>query len=136
MGFTVVGKPAATVMTSSPGLSCRSPSVGEVSTETATRFAEEPEFTSRASRTPTNFANLNSNRSANRPAVSQKSSPDSTMANMSLSSKTRPETGTGDSPGVNVSSGKTPCNIRLSAAGSRLVFRSFRLMLIMHPTTL
>ena len=42
IGLTVVGKPAATVITSSPGCSRRSPSFGEVSAETASRFADEP----------------------------------------------------------------------------------------------
>ena len=46
IGLTVVGKPAATVMTSSPGRSRRSPSSGDVSALRATRFAEEPELTS------------------------------------------------------------------------------------------
>ena len=50
IGFTVVGKPAATVITSSPGRSLRSPSFGEVRQETATRFADEPEFTSETER--------------------------------------------------------------------------------------
>ena len=35
IGLSVVGKPAATVMTSSPGLSCRLPSFGLVSAESA-----------------------------------------------------------------------------------------------------
>ncbi|OIQ75747.1 hypothetical protein GALL_425800 [mine drainage metagenome] len=43
MGFTVVGKPAATVMTSSPGFSARVPSLCEVSAVKANRFADEPE---------------------------------------------------------------------------------------------
>ncbi|MNT93205.1 hypothetical protein D3C72_2346180 [compost metagenome] len=45
IGFTVVGKPAATPITSSPGLIARSPSLGDVRVENATRLAEEPEFT-------------------------------------------------------------------------------------------
>ena len=57
IGLTVVGKPAATVITSSPGRSRRSPSFGEVSAETASRFADEPELQSSAWRTPTAFAN-------------------------------------------------------------------------------
>ena len=44
-GVTVVGKPAATVMISSPRFTRRSPSSGEVRVMNATRFAEEPEFT-------------------------------------------------------------------------------------------
>ncbi len=42
------GNPAATVTTSSPGCSRRSPSFGDVNVLSATRFADEPEFTSRA----------------------------------------------------------------------------------------
>ena len=45
IGLTVVGKPAATVITSSPFLIALVPSFGDVSVENATRFAEEPEFT-------------------------------------------------------------------------------------------
>ena len=50
MGVTVVGKAAATVITSSPRLICRSPSSGAVSVEKATKFAEEPLFTKLANR--------------------------------------------------------------------------------------
>ena len=46
MGVTVVGKPQATVITSSPRFTRRSPSFGEVSAMKARRFALEPEFTS------------------------------------------------------------------------------------------
>ena len=45
IGETVVGKPAATVITSSPGRICRSFRSGDVSVINASRFAEEPEFT-------------------------------------------------------------------------------------------
>ncbi len=58
IGLTVVGKPAATVITSSPGCSRRSPSFGEVSAETASRFADEPELHSSACRTPTAVGEL------------------------------------------------------------------------------
>jgi hypothetical protein len=58
IGLTVVGKPAATVMTSSPGLSWRSPSLGEQRALSATRLAEEPELTSEAERTPTKRASF------------------------------------------------------------------------------
>jgi hypothetical protein len=57
IGATVVGKPAATVITSSPGLMrLASGSLGEVSAEMAIRLALEPEFTSRLWRTPRNAA--------------------------------------------------------------------------------
>ena len=74
----MVGKPAATVMTSSPGLSRRSPSLGEVSALTASRLAEEPELTSEAQRTPTKRASFRSNSSAKRPVVNQASRAEST----------------------------------------------------------
>ena len=45
MGLTVVGKPQATVMTSSPRFTRRSPRRGEVRVMKAIRLAEEPEFT-------------------------------------------------------------------------------------------
>jgi len=53
IGVTVVGKPAATVITSSPGLIRRAcGSLAEVSAEIATRLALEPEFTSSEWRMP------------------------------------------------------------------------------------
>ena len=73
-GVTVVGNPAATVMTSSPRRICRSPSSGAVNTEKAIRFADDPLFTRLAKRTSSHLANSRSNSSANRPVVSQKSS--------------------------------------------------------------
>ena len=42
IGLTVVGKPQATVITSSPGLIALSPSSGEVSAVMASRLAELP----------------------------------------------------------------------------------------------
>ena len=69
MGATVVGNPAATVITSSPGLIRRSAgSFGLVRAENANRFAEEPEFTRMERLTPMNFASSRSNAS---PFVSQ-----------------------------------------------------------------
>src|SRR5579872_992434 len=106
MGLTVVGNPAATVITSSPGRSLRSPSLGEVRALRATRFAEEPEFTSEAHRTPTKRASLRSKSSAKRPAVNQQSRAESTTQDKSLESITLPETGTDDSPGMNGFDGK------------------------------
>ena len=105
MGFTVVGNPAATVSTSSPGFSCRAPSLGEVSALSATRFALDPEFTRLAERTPTNFASLRSNSLANRPVVNHPSSAESTTEQMSSAPITLPETGTTDSPGTNSRAG-------------------------------
>src|ERR1035438_3543456 len=106
IGLTVVGKPAATVITSSPGLSRRSPSFGEVSALTARRLAEEPELTSEAQRTPTKRASLRSKSSAKRPVVNQQSRAESTTELKSPPSMTLPDTGTGDCPGVNSAVGK------------------------------
>ena len=57
IGLTVVGKPAATVITSSPGLQ---PPVARAwarsGTESASRLADEPELTSSAWRSPKNSA--------------------------------------------------------------------------------
>ena len=83
IGFTVVGKPVAAVITSSPGRSRRSFSLGEVRVESATRLAEEPEFTVRAWRAPSLSASRASQASLNRPVVSQKSSAQSTRLCMS-----------------------------------------------------
>ena len=52
IGVTVVGNPAATVMTSSPRRTARSPRSGEVSAMNASRLAEEPELTRLQYRTP------------------------------------------------------------------------------------
>ena len=61
IGLTVVGKPAATVTTSSPGTRRRSPSLRDVSADTASRFADEPELQISACRTPSRFASSSSN---------------------------------------------------------------------------
>ena len=45
MGLTVVGKPAATPITSSPFFIALSPNLDEVKVEKATKLAEEPELT-------------------------------------------------------------------------------------------
>jgi len=52
IGASVVGNPAAVVITSSPGLRRLSPSFLEVSAEIAIRFAEDQEFTAIACLTP------------------------------------------------------------------------------------
>src|SRR5580704_2514792 len=119
----VVGKPAATVMTSSPGTRRRSPSLGDVSAEMASRFADEPELVSEHSRTPSQRAKSRSKRSAKRPAVSQKSSAESTSMRISEASKTLPETGTDDSPGTkgraaNFSAQYWPARSRILARNS------------------
>ncbi len=90
IGFTVVGKPAATVITSSPGCRRRSRSRGDVSAVSASRFAEEPEFTSRAWRWPVVSRRRRSNASVSGPAVSQKSRLVRTRSTTSSSPNTRP----------------------------------------------
>src|SRR5665213_3098971 len=101
IGFTVVGKPPATVITSSPGFSRRSPSVGDVRAVTASKLADEPELTSVAVLIPNQRANCFSNCAANRPVVSQKSNDESTNDCTSPASNTLPDTGTRLSPGTN-----------------------------------
>ena len=61
IGFTVVGKPAATVITSSPGWSRRLPRAGEVRAESASRLALDPEFVRRENRVPAKRASSRSN---------------------------------------------------------------------------
>ena len=90
IGLTVVGKPAATVITSSPGRKRRSPSDGESSALKATRLAEEPELTNSAVSSSIRAASPASNPSEYRPAVNQKSRLASTALINSLASKTRP----------------------------------------------
>ena len=97
----MVGNDVAVVITSSPGTSRRPSSFGLVSAESATRFAEDPEFTRVQWRTPTQSANSRWNWAAKRPEVSQKSSADSMRETMSSASNTRPAGGTGVSPGTN-----------------------------------
>src|SRR6202044_3436018 len=99
IGFTVVGKPAATVMTSSPGFSRRSPSLGDVRAVNATRLAEEPELTREQLLTPIKRASFFSNAFAKRPVVNQQSRAESTTERKSVPSMTFPDTGTGDLPG-------------------------------------
>src|ERR1017187_1579688 len=125
IGFTVVGKPAASVITSSPAWRRRSPSFGEVSAATATRLADDPELTSTHSRIPNQRANSFSNCSANRPVVSQKSSDESTSRRISEPSNTLPEIGTGVSPGTKSRGGKasaqySPTKSRISRRNSCL----------------
>ena len=69
MGATVVGNPAATVMTSSPGKILFPFSKGEVSAIKASKLAEDPEFTSEQYFTPKNSEKSFSNLSAYFPVV-------------------------------------------------------------------
>ena len=61
IGVTVVGKPQATVITSSPLFTCLSPKRGDVKVINASKFALEPEFTSDTYFTPNCFAKSLSN---------------------------------------------------------------------------
>ena len=45
IGLIVVGKPAATVITSSPYLTCLTPSLYDIREDNAIKFALEPELT-------------------------------------------------------------------------------------------
>ena len=136
IGLTVVGKPAATVMTSSPGRSARSPSTGDVSALSASRLADEPELQSSARGTPMTAANRSSNSAANRPVVSQKSRLASTRCVISAASNTLPDTGTGETPGMNGRAGKATswycttssaiCALRASASVTASVTARWR----------
>jgi hypothetical protein len=101
MGLTVVGKPAATPMTSSPRLMARSPSLGEVRVLKATRLADEPELTVIRCLTPMKAASFFSNSALKRPVVSQPSRLASTMFLSSWAPMTLPEGGTTEAPGRN-----------------------------------
>jgi hypothetical protein len=90
IGATVVGNPAATVMTSSSFFIRSSPNLLEVRAMKARRLADEPELTSDTYFTPRYFEKSCSNRSAYRPMVSQKSRDASIRFVISASSKTLP----------------------------------------------
>jgi hypothetical protein len=75
----VVGKPAATPITSSPCLIARSPNLGEVKVLNATKLADEPELTVIKYLTPINFASRDSNSSLNLPVVNHPSKEASTI---------------------------------------------------------
>src|SRR4030095_13773177 len=105
IGFRVVGKPAATVTTSSPETKLRSANFGEVRLEMASRFEEDPELHNTALRTFRKRANSISNFAAYRPVVSQKSNDASIRCLTSSASKTRPEIVTASWPGVKFCSG-------------------------------
>src|ERR1019366_1033880 len=107
----------ARVITSSPGLSLRSPSLGDVKAEKATRLADDPEFTSEHPRTPKKRLNRRSNSVANLPVVSQQSSAESTRLRKSLPLNTLPDAGTTDSPATKIRSGNRSrkyCSARCS----------------------
>ena len=108
IGLTVVGKPAATVMTSSPGRSRRSPQLAARSgAVSASRFADEPELTSSACRTPKKRAKSRSNcvgeAAGGQPEVERRSRPGDAARRRRRRGR---DTGTGDSPGTNAGGGK------------------------------
>ena len=88
------------MITSSPGASGRS-SRCEQAPARASRFACEPEPTSRARSRPAARANAGAKRAAKRPSVSQPSSEASISASSSGAPITRPATGTVVSPATN-----------------------------------
>ena len=100
IGLTVVGKPAATPITSSPGLIALSPSLGDVSVLKATRLADEPELTVIKCLTPIKEASFSSNSALNRPVVNQPSKEASTIALSSSTPSTLPDGGTTWAPGI------------------------------------
>src|SRR5215472_428479 len=110
-------------MTSSPGVRRRSPSLGEVRALSASKLAEDPEFTRDTERTPTKRARFRSKLSANRPVVNQASSAESTTALTSAPSITFPDTGTGVTPGIN--SLWTELSETYCTARSRICLRSW-----------
>ena len=97
----VVGKPAATVITSSLGFNDLSPNCSDVSEERANKFAEEPELVVITCFIPKNSLRRFSNSLLNLPVVNQKSRDDETSICISASPKTFPETGIKDFPGIN-----------------------------------
>src|SRR5689334_15985791 len=101
IGFTVVGKLAATAMTSSPGRIARSPSFGDVNDANATRLADEPEFTVSTCGTPTKLASCDSNCALKRPDVSHASIDASIMFITSGEPTTFPLAGIDVCPGTN-----------------------------------
>src|SRR5690242_8774771 len=115
MGLTVVGKPVATVITSSPGLRRLPRNNGEVRAEKATRLADDPELTSKAYLVPKNSAKRASKASEKRPAVSHMSREESTRLRMSAGLITLPDTGTLLWPGEK---GLGPCTSRAYSSDS------------------
>ena len=95
IGLTVVGKPAATPMTSSPGLIARSPSFGLVSVgerhQVGRRAGVDGDQVLDAQELRQAFLEL----ALKRPVVSQPSSEASTISCSSLAPMTLPDTGTG-----------------------------------------
>src|SRR2546430_3985442 len=100
IGLTVVGNPAATVMTSSPRRSRWSPSSRWVSAVMASRFADEPELRRSAQPRPSARANSGSNVVWLCAAANRMSSAAETRATRSSSSSTAPEGSSAFCPGT------------------------------------
>ena len=96
-----MGKPAATVITSSPSLILFLPKDSDVSAEKANRFAAEPDTVEEANLVPNFFGNFFSNSSAYLPEVSQRSRLESTKLFKSFLSRTLLEAATKVSLGIN-----------------------------------
>ena len=96
-----MGKPIATVSTSSPALSARLPNLGDVRPLKAQRFALDPLLTNRADLAPTKSANCFSKSLVCFPAVNHPSRLESTKETKSSGERTFPDTGTGVSPATN-----------------------------------
>jgi len=96
-----VGKPAATVMTSSPFLIADFPSFGLVSVLNANKLAEDPELVVKTFFTPRKFASFLSKASLKRPVVNQPSRQASTMLIISFVPRALPDAGMVVSPGKN-----------------------------------
>ena len=101
IGLTVVGKPVAQVMTSSPGLSALSRRMCEVSAVMASRLADEPELVVSVRRVPVIVANSVSNCLLKRPVVSHMSRQESTSLLISGAPTTLPLGGTTLTSGTN-----------------------------------
>ena len=107
IGATVVGKAAATVRTSEPGL-IRLAKLGDIKAENARRFAADPDAVIMTRLTPMVAARRDSNFSVKRPDVSQRSRDESTRYSKSLASRTLPDAGMEDSPGTKTGDPRAP----------------------------
>jgi hypothetical protein len=97
----VVGKPAATLITSSPLLIALSPNLGEVKVAKATKLADDPELTVIRDLIPINSDNAFSKFLLKRPVVNHPSNEASTIYCNSVAPITFPDGGTMLLPGLN-----------------------------------
>ena len=101
IGLTVVGKPAATEIISSPGVMALSLCKWEVKDKKAKRFADEPELTVTKFFTFKKFANFSWNSWLNLPVVSQPSKADKIIFLVSSKPISLPDGGITVLPGIN-----------------------------------